>query len=185
MKEIDQHIKAHYTNKSLSPQQLEAIERGVQAPPKRIVSRMVRYAAVFALLALCVYFLLIVPIQKQDKIIHAFSEEVAFNHEKQLASDILTNNVTELNKRMNKLDFELGLPQDIQTNYELLGGRYCSVDSRIAAQLKMKDKAGTVGTLYILKKVEPFDIQEVVMFGKTKVDIWDDGQLLFVFANDI
>jgi len=86
---------------------------------------------------------------------------------------------------MDKLDFELGLPQNIQTNYQLLGGRYCSVDSRIAAQLKVKNNTGSVGTLYVLKKIEPFDIQDVVLFEKTKVDIWDDGQLLFVFANDI
>lgn len=185
MKEIDQHIKAHYANKSLSPQQLGAIERSVQAPPKPIILRLMPYAAALVLLVLCAYFLLISPIQKQDKMIHAFSEEVAFNHEKQLASDILTNNIADLNKQMDKLDFELGLPQNIQANYELLGGRYCSVDNRIAAQLKIKNNTGSVGTLYVLKKIESFDIQDLVLFEKTKVDIWDDGQLLFVFANDI
>ena len=185
MKEIDQHIKAYYTNKSLSSKQLEAIEQSSQVSPKRIVPRFISYAAAISLLALCAYFLLIAPIRKQDKMVHAFSEEVAFNHEKQLSSDIVTSTITELNTQMNKLDFELGLPQDIQKNYQLLGGRYCSVDNRIAAQLKVKNSTGSVGTLYVLKKVEPFDIQDVVLFKKTKVDIWDDGKLLFVFANDI
>ncbi len=185
MKEIDQHIKAYYANKSLSPQQLEAIERGSQISPKRNLPRLIGAAAALIVLALCAYFLLIAPVQKQDKMIHAFSAEVAFNHEKQLNSDIVTGCIGELSEQMNKLDFKLGLPENIQANYKILGGRYCSVDSRIAAQLKVEDKTGSVGTLYVLKKVEPFDIQDVVVFKKTKVDIWDDGDLLFVFANDI
>lgn len=185
MKEIDQHIKAYYTDKSLSPKQLEAIEQSNQVSPKRVVPRFISYVAAMLLLILCAYFLMMAPIRKQDKMVYAFSEEVAFNHEKQLASDIVESNITALNAQMDKLDFELGLPQNIQTNYQLLGGRYCSVNSRIAAQLKVKDNTGSIGTLYVLKKIESFDIQEVVLFKKTKVDIWDDGKLLFVFANDM
>jgi hypothetical protein len=130
------------------------------------------------------YSLFLLPKQQQNTIINRFANEIAFNHQKKLPSEIKTNSILELNKMMDKLDFEIVLPQKISTNLVLKGGRYCSVDNRVAAQLKLENKQGKRITCYVFKKNENFEFDKKILKDNIEVTFWNDDVLIFALATE-
>ncbi len=184
MKKIEQQIKGFYNSKSLSDEQLELIKSQTHKKNNRLISirKIMKYAAVI-LFFIITTFIYVQNKNNQNFILQEFANEIAFNHQKQLPSEIKTNNILELKNKMSKLNFDLYLPQKITSNLQLKGGRYCSVDNRIAAQLKFENKQGEIVTCYIFKKEEKFDINQKIEKNKNiEVDIWDDGTLIFALA---
>lgn len=186
MKEIEKQIKEFYSSESLSIEQLEAIESGSNKRNKRqvVIPNILKYAAVFIVFIGILYALFLLPKQRQNNIINEFAEEIAFNHLKKLPAEIKTDNVLMLNKKMDKLDFEIVLPQKISTNLVLKGGRYCSVDNRIAAQLKLENKQGNKVTCYVFKKNENFEFDNKIVKDDVEVTFWDDETLIFALATE-
>ncbi len=179
MKKIEQQIKGFYNSKSLSVEQLELIKN--QTPKKNnslmSIRKVIKYAAVILFLVITTF------IYVQHKNNQTFILKKMANDQKQLPPVIKTNNILELNSKMSKLNFDLYLPKKITANLQLKGGRYCSVDNRIAAQLKLENKQGKIVTCYIFKKEEKFDINTKIEKNKNiEVDIWDDGTLIFALA---
>ncbi len=186
MKEIEKQVKEFYNSKSLSIEQFEAIGNGLNNKNKQqiVVSNILKYAAVFIVFVGILYSLFLLPKQRQNSIVNEFADEIAFNHRKKLPAEIKTNNVLVLNKKMDKLDFEIVLPQKISTNLVLKGGRYCSVDNRIAAQLKLENKQGKRVTCYVFKKNENFEFDKKVIKDNVEVTFWDDKVLIFALATE-
>jgi hypothetical protein len=184
MKELERHIKNHYNSQSLNLEQLNLITS--QTKKKKIVSIPVflKYAAILVVTIGVMYSLFILPKQQQYSIVSAFAEEIAFNHQKQLPPDLKTSSLSELNSKMTKLDFDLFLPERITNNYNLQGGRYCSVGNRIAAQLKLINRQGKIITCYVFKKTEKFNFDQQIMSNNVEVKIWDNSTLIFALAID-
>jgi len=86
-----------------------------------------------------------------SEMIQRIADEVAQNHLKMKPMEVKTDNMSELQNHFTKLDF---LPQKSQqlthTNHsiQLAGGRYCSIQSATAAQLRYKNKQGAYVTLF-------------------------------------
>ncbi|MCP4296423.1 MAG: hypothetical protein GY786_12520 [Proteobacteria bacterium] len=78
------------------------------------------------------------------------ASQIAYNHSKNLALEIRTTNLKRINKFYKKLDFTLVNPQLLQdSNWQLLGGRYCSIQQRLAAQMKLFNrKSQQIYSLY-------------------------------------
>ncbi len=186
MEEIEKQVKEFYNSESLSIEQLEAIESSSNKKNKRqiVTSNILKYAAVFMVFIGILYALFLLPKQRQNSIINGFAEEIAFNHQKKLPAEIKTNNILELNEKMDKLDFEIVLPQKISTNLVLKGGRYCSVDNRIAAQLKLENKQGKKVTCYVFKKNENFEFDNKIVKDDVEVTFWNNEALIFALATE-
>jgi hypothetical protein len=74
--------------------------------------------------------------------------EIAYNHAKQLEPEFRTNSYEKLAAQMPRLDFRVIKPDKLDDEMQLVGGRYCSVDKQIAAQLRVLDRTGAPCTLY-------------------------------------
>lgn len=184
MNEIDKKIKKYYESKSLSNDQLKKIvdnQKGLKNKPSKLPWK---YAAIFCFFAISfvLYQYKSIP---QERLLDKYAKEVAFNHHKNLASDILTQSVSNLNKKMSKLNFEIHIPQEINNKYSLLGGRYCSIDERLAAQLKLQNKENNqIVTLYVLDEIKNENFNESFYVDSTSIHIWNEESKLFVLASD-
>jgi len=77
--------------------------------------------------------------------------EIAMNHRKDLGVEIASDQFQVVQEKLDKLDFPI-LParQELIRNYALVGGRYCSIQGALAAQLKIRDRiSGELLTLYV------------------------------------
>lgn len=184
MKEIDNKIKAYYESKSLSKEQIKKIVSKENVSQNSQWKSFLKMAAIFCVCLFC-FFLYQNNFSKHNKLMKKYAKEVAFNHQKSLKSDILSGNTDVLNKKMNKLDFEIHMPSNLENKYKLLGGRYCSIDQRIAAQLRLKDKASNnVATLYVLDKLKNENLKESFFMDSIHIKIWNEKHNLFVLATN-
>lgn len=183
MEEIDKKIREYYHSKSLSKDQLQRITSGEKTRTSaHSWSSILKYAAVIVLIGIA--FFSYQSIQKNN-LLKEYAKVVAYNHHKGLAPAIKAQSVSELNSLMNKLNFEIEFPQKIHNNYALLGGRYCSIDKRMAAQLKIQNKkTNQIETLYVLAKIPNDDYDNSILLDSTSVHIWNSQTNLFVLASN-
>lgn len=184
MKKIDQKIKGYYESKSLTKDQLNRIVGAQKQTQNKPWKSLLKYAAVFFLF-LVSFFVFQNQFLNKESLQEKYAKEVAFNHFKNLESDILTPNVNDLNNKMDKLNFEIHIPEKITNKYALLGGRYCSINERLAAQLKLKEKdTNMVVTLYVLDKLQDENINESFLIDSANIQIWNEESNLFVLASN-
>jgi hypothetical protein len=112
------------------------------------------------------------------------AEEIALNHNKQLAVEFPAPTYPALANHMAKLDFTPARPAHGQTDAELLGGRYCSIQKSIAAQIKLVDDSGGVHTLYETRWNDEFDglPGNTVDVDGVRVKFWRESDVLFGLA---
>jgi len=184
MKEIDKKIKTYYESKSLSKDQLDRIVGKKNVNQNKQWKSILKMAAVFCVCIFC-FFLYQNNFSKHNLLMKKYAKEVAFNHQKSLKSDILSGNAIELNKKMHKLNFEIHMPTELEDKYKLLGGRYCSIDERMAAQLRLKEKTSNeVSTLYVLDKLKNENLKESFYIDSIHIKIWNEKNNLFVLASN-
>ena len=83
----------------------------------------------------------------QENLTTLVLEEIAMNHNKRLDAEYEATVPDLLQSAMQRLDFSLDLPPGIKQNFQLIGGRYCSIQSGLAAQLKVRsNSSGAVST---------------------------------------
>lgn len=116
------------------------------------------------------------------------SKEILLNHNKGLALDFLTEDYADLRKRMPKLDFSLVNSKEMMAqNFKMIGGRYCSIQGEIAAQIRLKDDAGQVFTLYqtvLTDDLLKLNVGEQEQEG-LKLKLWREAGLLFALVGPI
>lgn len=77
------------------------------------------------------------------------ADEVARNHLKQRPLEVRVDDLPDIRRYFVTLDFQLVPPASVPgARGALLGGRYCSVQGRAAAQFRFRDGAGGLQTLY-------------------------------------
>lgn len=76
--------------------------------------------------------------------------EIVYNHNQDMPIEIASSSLTDISEYLNKLSFSIVLPSALsEPNWQLLGGRYCSINGKLAAQLKVKNlKDNTISTFY-------------------------------------
>ena len=67
-------------------------------------------------------------------------QEAAMNHQSKLQLDIDTGDMETLQSGMQRLDFDLSIPDALAAGYELLGGRYCTLGGQLAAHLRLENR---------------------------------------------
>lgn len=180
-------FKRYYEAQSMPPDRVSGL-LGRRNPRKStILLRRFSLAAMLTLVATCGLWIG-GKFLATERLAGKVALEIALNHEKNKEVQYRTGNYRELEKMLDKLGFPLrpeGLPGLEQ--YQLAGGRYCSVDGEPAAQIKLRDpQSGTLVTLYVARSLERFArIRSRKMdLGAIQVRIWNQGGRFFGLAGE-
>lgn len=112
------------------------------------------------------------------------AEEIAYNHSKQMALEIISNDLKAVDSYLSELDFALIDSTRVrQIAQRLLGGRYCAIQGKLAAQLRIKDANGDDTRTYyqaIIPKNFNLDGSTYSTWIKgINIELWvEDGVLL-------
>lgn len=199
MVDIDRSVKAYYEQNQLSEEQLQklaAMQDKVptaqqeaptvqeQIPPKQ----WLRSSALAAASIMLVVMLFIVNGQNDVGIAERVAQEVAMNHNKALAVEYQTDSYEVLSQSMGKLDFKLRAPTaGFNEGLALIGGRYCSIQGELAAQIKMVDETGRVYTLYQTRSNKMLKVisADQVQSDQVNIRLWQEQGLLFALAETV
>jgi len=196
MVDIDRSVKTYYEQNQLSEEQLQKLaamqDKATTAqqkvstaqqhvPPKQWLRRSALAVASIMVAVL----LFIVSGQNDVGIAERVAQEVAMNHNKALAVEYQTDSYDVLSQRMNKLDFKLRAPTAaFNEGLALIGGRYCSIQGELAAQIKMVDETGRVYTLYQTRSNEMLQVinADRIQSAQVNIRLWHEQGLLFALA---
>jgi len=196
MVDIDRSVKTYYEQNQLSEEQLQKLaamqDKATTAqqkvstaqqhvPPKQWLRRSALAVASIMVAVL----LFIVSGQNDVGIAERVAQEVAMNHNKALAVEYQTDSYDVLSQRMNKLDFKLRAPTAaFNEGLALIGGRYCSIQGELAAQIKMVDETGRVYTLYQTRSNEMLQVinADRIQSAQVNIRLWREQGLLFALA---
>jgi len=109
-----------------------------------------RYAfhvtAALLLLSLGIIFSLL----SQPPLSQRIMDEIAYNHQQKMPIEVASASLGDVRNYLNKLTFPIISPASLdEPNWRLLGGRYCSINGKLAAQLKIKNtEDNSIYTLY-------------------------------------
>ena len=168
---MQRQIRDHYDAHALRPAKLD--ELASLATPRW--ERMALPVAIAAIVLVAVSLAMSMP-----ELTTRIGEEIAANHRRDLDPEFRSDNLDVLAQHMNHLDFDLRTAASIaQRNLHIVGARYCSVQGRVAAQLRLADG----GTLYVVRAfgrvregTQPHD--------DIQVELWREGDLLIGLAGD-
>ena len=112
-------------------------------------------------------------------------QEIVMNHEKALDIEVAAADYEELQSRMDRIDFDISPNAAIRKSYELKGGRYCSIQGELAAQLKIRHReTRIVHTLYVTRLSPTLDRLSDRSYIKTatRIRLWKDNGRFFGLA---
>lgn len=192
MDKLDQQLRDYYQEQELPAAKVESIlESGEMVHPSPSWWRSPRHvlpiaaAVVFALLGLG---LLVTPMMAppSQQLAYAVAKEVAKAHNKALAPEFVTHSYTTLQAQLHRVDFPLQPKADaLAAACTLLGGRYCSIQGELAAQLRLQDAAtGTLYTLFVTKDTPQLETlkQSNRWVEGDNVRFWREGDRFFALA---
>lgn len=178
---LKQAVKAHYEKKNLTEGQLQKLLDLQQVEKPKRFSRF--HFISFAVAAAALVLLL--NISYFTKPSYNIVQEVAYNHNKQMNPEIYSDSIAKIQNRLNRLDFNMINAEFLGDGWEVLGGRYCSIQGKVAAQLKVKEKAsGKVYTLYQARLPAGFsqDKQQIKEIDGLTVKVWIEKGLIMALA---
>lgn len=150
-----------------------------------------RYAFQFtAALLLMVSLALTLKWFNQPSLSQQIMDEIAYNHQQRMPIEVASASLEEIRGYLDKLTFPLIASNTLdKPDWKLLGGRYCSINGKIAAQLKLKNRSdNNVYTLYQasidgeLEKIVG-DARTTKMIDGVGVSIWQEKGLLLGLAS--
>lgn len=150
---LKQALRDHFQRCELDPARLAALQRLTQgeAAPGAHDRRWLQWAATAAaaIVAVALVLFLAQGSFRTADLPRRAAEEITLNHLAQKPLDVLNGNLTALRPAFGQLDFALiDSPVLASSDWTLQGGRYCSVQSVPAAQLRYHDAAGDAITAY-------------------------------------
>ena len=219
MKPMDEALKTHYAEKTLSEDQLDrlmAMQAELESLPDeaepqmskaasvttspfvKIRSKLVellpdfghnRYAFYAATCVLLTGLILSLSLFNQTSLTERVIDEIAYNHRQEMPVEVAANTMPAIGQYLDRLSFSLISPRALTDNgWQILGGRYCSINGKLAAQLKVKNIAeDKVYTLYQASAegdlVQTGISMESGMVDGVDVSIWQEQGLLLGLAS--
>jgi anti-sigma factor RsiW len=185
MKDLDTLINEYYRSQTLSDERIDAILAQTTQPQSKPRRRWLQLAAaaVVLLVSLTALHLYLSARSMTERVL----TEIAMNHRQRLAMEVVTSDYAAVQNALNRLDFPLRPPASIGAGYELLGGRYCSIQGELAAQLKVRDQAtGELRTLFAtpltsgLAGIAPLQTRH----DRTEIRLWREQGIFYALAGD-
>jgi len=184
MSDIERGIRRYYAEKELPAARVEAIlaggkKRGFMRRNYRLLS----VAAVLLLFCAGAYQAL-GQAQYKERVL----AEIAMNHRKDLGVEVESAEYKSLEEALDRLDFNLEPTAVRLAGLALVGGRYCSIQGQLAAQLKVVDPASKeILTLYVTRIDDA--LEELAPLDESYEDLhmrcWRDGERFFALAGYI
>ncbi len=190
MKSIKNACQDHYQEQPLSDAQIDKLKALQQSQNPRNHSTSLfstsKSSGYFALAA-SLFFIAIASWLingNQNQLAEQVAAEIAYNHSKRMALEISSNELGLVKEHLSKLDFNL-IESDKaeQGHWDLLGGRYCSIQGKLAAQLRVKqNNSNGYHTFYQAIIPDDLDLNNKTYstwVEGTRVELWiEDGVLL-------
>jgi len=200
---LKQAVRDHFEHHALSTNQLERLEAMVDvnapgAAGRRLSMRpLIGWSAVTAIAALLAIIVLLPPEPFENiPMTERIALEVARNHIKLKPLDVETDSMDGIRNYFTDLEFALVDSRLLASSHlELLGGRYCSIQSVPAAQLRITvPNSNKLQTLYQteyrkdvfgpLPVLENGDAPIIVNVKGLSVRIWVEKGLLFALTEE-
>lgn len=204
-KYLENHLTDFYHRQELRPQKLAELRalaeaRGMdrqkasaRAPAPQGWRRLLvqgRVAAALVLLIMGAFYLgrVLRPAPPEELAASALTQsiggEMAMNHKKQLEMEFLAGDYAGLRPQMSKLDFALAPPGSaIAAPLHVVGARYCSIQGQLAAQIRLRDQAGLVYTLYETKLTDKLHrVAGEVKTEGVRIRLWKENGLFYGLA---
>lgn len=145
MKKLDDQIREHYTAKSMSDDRVAEILASAAGPvrTRRWIPAIAAAVLIFAVSWMATH-------QEQQITAELVFDEIAMNHAKALDVEVSSNDYAMVQRGLDRIPFNIRPGQSMMSDYTLVGGRYCSIAGRLAAQLKLRHvDSEVVHTLYV------------------------------------
>ena len=188
MKHLDQQLKDYYQKVKLSPERVALILAQPQGHAKlRQRTRLIW--AIAASLLLAIGISLWIGLAPRGNLTNRVVAEIARNHQHQGALMVESGQYHIVQAALDKLAYSIQ-PQraSLSQSFTLVGGKYCSIQGRKAAQLKLRHNAsGIMHTLYVWQSPRSTeDIQSGVYESDgVQVDLWSHQKRLFGLARSL
>ena len=178
---LKKQLHEHYDDQNLSELQLDKLQNLSVDTNKSTMKSLLAIAA-SALLAVSIYIVNFTGLNYGD-----ISKEIAYNHNSQMQMEVFSESIDDIQSHLNRLGFSLIESAFlIGDNWELVGGRYCSISGKIAAQLQIKNlDTSKIYTFYQAKLPDQFFnlIQDKqISVDGVNVKIWQENGLLMGLA---
>lgn len=188
MGEIDKQLKDYYSQQNLSSDRVEDILASVKdievaIPWWRKRQSMLTIAAV-VILTIFLSFFMGSHLGQRNEISYIIAQEVAKNHEKLLRPEVITSKYEEVQGYLTRMDVSIKPGKEFLQKFELIGGRYCSVQGELATQLKVRDlQSGRISSLYVCSDRKVQDVKPVThQIKEHDVEIWRETGRLFALV---
>lgn len=183
---LDRAVRAHYADLAPSPATIERLRRATAATDRGGRRAWRVLAAAAALLVITGMSIAWWTLADRSRLAGRVALEIALNHEKTLDLDFVVHDYDVLGRAMDKLDFALAEPQETPAALALVGGRYCSIQGQLAAQLRLERKDGGRATLYQTKLAPSLAAlgARTIERDAVSVRLWSEGDVFFALARD-
>lgn len=182
MSKIDQQLNDYYQSKTLSSSRLQAILTQSQRSRRR---RMYPAFAAAALLLIFVAGSLHHRSLNGQRVSVAL-QEAAMNHATRLQLDVEAETIPTLQKNLEKLPFDLILPEGgLYERLALIGGRYCTISGNLAAHLKFSDPGTNEQySLFITPLARNLNsmFSEPEEISGVEVKLWQENDVVYALA---
>ena len=178
---FNKRLQSHYLEQQLSEQQRSRL-RKLQVRRTGSVTRYLLATAATIVVVIGGYFY---PSSTDNYA--SISQQIAYNHNAKLQMEVLAPTINEVQGRLNRLGFSLISSSKIDTHkWLLIGGRYCNIDGKIAAQIKYSHpETKAIYTVYQVKvsseRLESLTESATAIDG-VNVKLWREKGLLMGLA---
>ena len=117
------------------------------------------------------------------------AKEVSYNHSKQMPSEVISSDYAQVGSSLDRLGFLVKESKRLDQTYALIGGRYCSIQGHIAAQLKLQASNNSQDlTLFQFKVPKEFSLSSEIhteLVKGVEVKIWQESGIGFALARTL
>ncbi len=185
---LKENIKNIYNDKNLTSDQLDNL---FAIQDKKEVKSRSKFSNIFSMQIFALFSVLLISFvslrtfKNKVNIEEAIIQEIAYNHNKQMSPELLSADLASVQGHLKSLNFSLVDSSKLK-HLTLVGGRYCSIQGKVAAQLKYKASAAGTSTVY--QTVMPKGLKDKQFnnyegdYQGVHVKIWHEKGILFGVA---
>ena len=186
---VDEQVRQFYSQQRLPEERAQTVLEAARR--RRLAKRRRWYGIAAAVVVSVAMATLLLSTREKNALGDRVAAEVAMGHYKDLEVEFAASSYDDLAQALDKLQFNLAEPSrwggavhSTGGAYELVGGRYCSIQAQLAALLKVRDADGGTATLYVTE-LSP-ELSSLPGTSRTldgiEVDVWAERNLLFALA---
>jgi len=178
----EQELIDYYQSQQISNDRLHAILHDTQSTRRKRVVSVALAASVVLMSLVALVHKNILTTQRTDVVLR----EAALNHSSKMQMDARGESLDELQSQLQKLDFDIKLPDSVlDKKLALVGGRYCTISGNLAAHIKLSNpETSEQHSLFLTPAAENLKMlqsPEVEVFG-VDVKLWQENNVVYAFA---